>query len=244
MKSTRAPIHPSRSQPTGTEGIRTTTARRKRSLGRSVLAAIAMVAILAGCDSLQPDKTSLIAPTSGTQERPRCDACHGMGPRTGAHRFHLDTLRAMNMDQHITCMDCHAASIAFSQAPIQDTIYFNPDPLKPSFHSANFPWQKFDRTGAFEVVTVDSMPVAVAEREAGAENPAWMTKGSSSKSIPGHANGTVDVVFAERNANWTDGQGVVRRASWNAGRLSCNAVACHGSQAADTAKYVWKDPAK
>lgn len=208
------------------------------------MASIVALGILAGCDSLQPDKGPLLAPTSSAQERPRCDACHGMAPRTGAHRFHMDTLRVMNLDQHITCMDCHAASIAFSSAPVQDTIYFNPDPRKPSFHTANFPWQPFQRTDALEVVTVDSMPIAVGMREPGAENPAWMTRASSIRSIPGHANGTVDVVFAERNANWTDGQGVVRRASWNAGRLSCNAVACHGTHADDTVKYVWKEPSK
>lgn len=194
-----------------------------------------------GCDALQPDKSNLWATSSAPAERPRCDACHGFAPRTGAHRFHLDTLRVVDRDQHITCMDCHSASIAFSKTTVMDTTFFNDDILLPSNHSSNFPWMDFVRGEQFEVNPIDSMPIAWAPREPGAENPYWITAQSKGPGMPGHANGTVDVVFSERSANWTDGDEVVHRASWNPKRLSCNAVACHGSHAADTVRYVWKN---
>lgn len=91
-------------------------------------------------------------------------------------------------------------------------------------------------------MTLDSVPLAFAARESGFENPFWITKSSNSPSVPGHANGAVDVVFAERNATWTDTLSIAHRAQWDPVRLSCDAVACHGHDARNTSKYIWKLP--
>jgi len=205
-----------------------------------------------GCDALKADTSTLWSTSSAPAYRPRCDACHGFAPRTGGHRYHLDSVRTTS-GRHTTCMDCHAASIAFSKTTIQDTTFWDSDPDFPE-HSASFPWKWFDRTkftgpdANLEVNALDSLPLAWAEREAGAENPFWITADAKGPGLPGHANGKVDVVFAERNANFidfsTDTNGVVHKASWNPIRLSCNAVACHNSDAMDSAKYVWKDVVK
>jgi hypothetical protein len=213
--------------------------------------ALCVLPFLWGCDSLKADTSTLWSTSSAPAYRPRCDACHGFAPRTGGHRYHLDSLRSSGV-RHTTCMDCHAASIAFSNAVI-DTTFFDPNPEKLSNHSADYPWHTFLRPDTIdpsmiEVNSLDSVPMSWAEREAGAENPFWITADAKGPGLPGHANGKVDVVFAERNANFidfsTDTNGVVHKASWNPIRLSCNAVACHNSDAMDSAKYVWKDVVK
>jgi hypothetical protein len=214
---------------------------------RRFLTAMTGIVMLWGCDALQPDKATLWSTSSAPVERQRCDACHGFAPRTGAHRFHLDTMMSVNHSQNqITCMDCHAASIAFSRTKRIDSVFYDPTFVNPSKHTAGFPWQKFIRGETpDEINTLDSTPVAWAEREKGAENPFWITTEAKAPGLPGHANGVLDVVFAQRNDNWIpDGESVPRKATWDPVRLSCNAVACHGHEASNTVKYVWKEPKK
>lgn len=207
--------------------------------------ALAALALLGGCDALKADTSTLWSTSAAPQERPRCDACHGFAPRTGAHRYHLDSVRTVE-GRHTTCMDCHAASIAFSKSSVIDTEFLDMDPEKLSNHTADYPWQNFLRPTEIDpnmilVSTRDSVPLAAAVREAGAENPFWITADPKGPGLPGHANGTVDVVFAERNAHFTDENGGVHKASWDPVRLSCNAVACHNADAMNSSKYVWKD---
>lgn len=209
--------------------------------------AFAALTILCGCDALKADTSTLWSTSSAPANRPRCDACHGFAPRTGGHRYHLDTMQTYSGDRHITCMDCHAASIAFAKSTTMDTMFFDADPMAMTKHTANYPWQDFirpdmqDPATQFEMIPTDSVPLAWTTREPGAENPFWITADAKLPGLPGHANGQVDVGFAERNANFTDDDGGVHKASWNPVRLSCNAVACHGSDALDSSKYVWKD---
>jgi hypothetical protein len=210
--------------------------------------ALAVLPFAWGCDALKADTSTLWSTSSAQVERPRCDACHGFAPRTGAHRFHLDSVRTVN-GRHTTCMDCHAASIAFSKTTVVDTEFFELDPEKLSNHTADFPWRDFLRPteidpGMISVTERDSVPLAWAPREAGAENPFWITAEAKGPGLPGHANGSVDVVFSERSAHFASDDGAIHRASWNPVRLSCNAVACHGSDALDSLKYVWKDVVK
>lgn len=210
------------------------------------LTAMTGIVMLWGCDALKPDKTSLWATSAEPVERPRCDACHGFAPRTGAHRFHLDTLRTASRGQTIGCMDCHAASIAYSRTSVVDTTFFQID--GPALHSKGFPWRDFLRPSEIdpnmiEVNLIDSFPLAAGVRETQAENPFWITAEAKGPGLPGHANGKLDVVFAARN-DYKDDTGLAYKASWNPLRLSCNAVACHGSHAFDTVKYVWKEPKK
>jgi len=204
------------------------------------------IVMLWGCDALKPDKTSLWATSTEPVERPRCDACHGFAPRQGAHRFHLDTTLTVSRGQTITCMDCHSASIAFAKKPVIDTAFFQAD--GPTLHTKGYPWRDFLRPSEIdpnmiEINQLDSFPLASKDREPGAANPFWITMEAKGPGLPGHANDTVDVVFAARN-DYRDDAGAVTKASWNPVRLSCNAVACHGSEAFDTDKYVWKEPKK
>ncbi len=211
------------------------------------LIAMACLFGLAGCDALQPDKSGLWATSSAPVERPRCDACHGYAPRTGAHRYHLDTtmqLASRHSIRQITCADCHAASIAYSPPHMQDTLYSSNNNHVPDKHTAGFPWRDFPRPPTFDdILSLDSVPLAWAPREAGAENPFWVTASAKGPGMPGHANGNVDVIFAERNATWypDDTTQAPQRASWDPVRLSCNAVSCHGSCASQTSRYIWKD---
>lgn len=209
--------------------------------------ALATLPFVWGCDALKADTTTLWSTTTEPVERPRCDACHGFAPRTGAHRFHMDTSKMVAGMQTITCMDCHAASIASSRTTVLDTMFFDMDPAVLPKHTKGYPWWDFPRPDTIdpnmvEIKAIDSFPLAFAAPEPGAENPFWITAAAKAPGLPGHANGTLDVVFAERHANFTADDGSVHRASWNPVRLSCNAVACHGSEALDSMKYVWKEP--
>ena len=213
---------------------------------RALLAGFAAMSMW-GCDALKADKSTLWSTSSAPMERPRCDACHGFAPRNGAHRYHLDTMLSVDHSQNqITCMDCHASSIAHSRSLKMDSVFYDPAFSNPSMHTAGFPWTNFARGSVpDEINAIDSTPIASADREPGAENPFWITAEAKGPGLPGHANGSVDVTFAERNDNWIpDGDSVPRRANWDPVRLTCNAVACHGHRAAETSRYVWKEPKK
>jgi hypothetical protein len=222
---------------------------RRRGIG--ILASLAIA--LSGCDALQPDTASLGRAQGQAQVRPRCDACHGYAPHTGAHRYHMDTTLQVSYPTagygtaklkttvQITCADCHAASIAFHAGPWPDTVYQGTGGA--AVHTQGWPWIPFDRAsqGTFSVTQLDSVPWAFASREAGAENPFWITRSAPGPGQPGHANGAVDVVFPERDAWWTDPtDGSVHRATWDPVNMSCSAVGCHGSNSLDAGYYTWR----
>ena len=221
---------------------------------RSLIWSLPLLAGLWGCDSLSPDSQALAAPANGPQDRPRCDACHGYAPHTGGHRYHLDTAFQVSYrvssygtsrrstTRQITCANCHAASIAFQANPVRDTIY-RASTGHADRHTSGWPWMPFNRAtaGTFDTATLDSVPIPASTREAGMENPFWVTQSSNVPGAPGHANGAVDVVFPERDAYWTDPQdGRTYKATWDPIRMSCAAVACHGSQSLDGELYTWK----
>lgn len=93
--------------------------------------ALAATVLLAGCDSLQPDRSALLATSERPDVRPRCDACHGFAPRTGAHRYHMDTTRTVSLGRHMTCYDCHSASIEIHRTPMLDSIYYGDGSTQP-----------------------------------------------------------------------------------------------------------------
>lgn len=190
---------------------------------------LAGIAMFAGCDALQPDRSALMATGTAPVDRPACTACHGYAPRTGSHRFHMDTteLRATS------CYSCHAASIAVSSAPVTDSLFS--DSAGNFVRTQGWPWLDLDRSKlTFQDFTeeIDSMPLLVRWRAPGAEQPEWLTRTSLAHGLPGHANGTVDVVFSREH----DVQG--QRPVWNAQRLSCNTVKCHDRKLEN---YEWKD---
>lgn len=222
---------------------------------RRLFNCLAACALLTGCDSLKPDTSSLLASGSTPQQRIQCDACHGFAPHTGAHRYHLDTSfqitypttaygrRRITTDVQITCADCHASSIA-TVSGVVDSIYKFPD-RSAQFHTAGWPYRPFQRDSRYlvDTVTVDSVPLAYASRADNAENPFFVTKSATNPGFPGHANGSMDVVFPERDAYWKGSDGIVHKATYNALRLSCAAVACHGSQSLDDSiRYTWRQP--
>lgn len=214
--------------------------------------------LLASCDALQPDRTALMGVSTAPRERPRCDACHGYAPRTGAHRFHLDSLLQATSSQLITCASCHAASIAtgirldtaFRAFDPSDTV----DGELMTYHSAaGWPWKPFDPStlpGILDTTVVDTAraPLYWKPRSGAEEQPQWITRTAGAPGLPGHANGRVDVVFAEGlgydSVEFLDDTTTITRpykAVYDQPRLSCNAVACH-KFAMDEAHYLWKEP--
>ena len=151
--------------------------------------------------------------------------------------------RRISTTVQITCADCHAASIA-TVSGVVDSIYQFPD-QSPAFHTAGWPYRPFvrDPTYLVDTVTVDSVPLPYTTRVAGAENPYFVTKSSPDPKQPGHANGSTDIVFPERDAYWKGPDGVVHKATYNPLRLSCAAVACHGQNSLDDSiRYTWRQP--
>lgn len=223
---------------------------------RRLFCGLVALALLTGCDSLQPDTSALLANGPGPQQRLQCDACHGFAPHTGGHRYHLDTTFQINYPTaaygrrriaaqvQITCADCHASSIATTSG-VLDSIYQFPD-QEAQFHTAGWPYRSFPRDSRYltDTVTVDSVPLPYAGRLAGAENPYFVTRSAPDPKSPGHANGRMDIVFPERDAYWTSPvDGSVHKATYNPLRLSCAAVACHGPQSLDDSiAYTWRQP--
>jgi len=214
--------------------------------------------LLAACDALQPDRTALTSSAvGGVVERPRCNACHEYAPRTGAHRYHLDTLRQGSTSPLITCATCHAASIATHI--VSDTAYRFVDPSDHSdtaktmtYHTAaGWPWKPFKLAMAdsliFDTTVTDTVtvPLLWQPRGAGDEQPQWVTRTAAGPGLPGHANGAKDVVFApglDYEEILDDGSRVPHKAAWSLARLSCNAVKCH-KDPMNEAHYTWKEPA-
>jgi len=219
---------------------------------------IPMLALLASCDALQPDRTALLGVSTAAQsDRPRCDACHGYAPRTGAHRFHLDSLRQATSSQ-ITCASCHAASIA--TGTVLDTAIRAFDPSNPiegellTYHTAaGWPWKPFNAALLVNIVdtTVNdtaSTPLYWEARTGSAEQPQWITRTATAPGLPGHANGRVDVVFGQGmgydSVEFVDDTTTITRPykpTFNPARLSCNAVACH-KLPMEESHYIWKEP--
>lgn len=202
-----------------------------------------LLAILSGCDALQADRTALLATSTSPADRPSCSACHGYAPRTGAHRFHLDTA-ALRV---ASCHNCHAASIAVT-GPVFDSAFTDPQGRIVRTHG--WPWQPLDTAGLVYQpdysAPLDSSPRLARWRQPGAEFPEWITRTSSHPDIPGHANGRVDVVIAaEHDATvriQTD-SGTIRvraRATWNPQTMTCSSVKCHDDPSRE---YAWKEPA-
>jgi hypothetical protein len=188
--------------------------------------------LLSACDALQADRTALLATSATPAERPSCNACHGYAPRTGAHRFHLDTI---NQPRHAeSCHDCHAASIAMS-GPVFDSLFT--DSIGNTFHSKGWPWQALDTSKLtyqpdFSEM-IDSAPLVARWREPGAEFPEWITRSSSRAEIPGHANGKVDVVFAKTPSI----------SVWDPASQTCSSVKCHEPDLHPSGfVYRWKEP--
>ncbi len=200
------------------------------------------LALLSACDALQADRTALLATSATPAERPSCNACHGYAPRTGAHRFHLDT----TAQRVASCHDCHAASIAMS-GPVFDSAFRDSQGRIVRTHG--WPWLRLDTAGlTFQPdysAPMDSSPLLARWREPGTEFPEWITRSSSRPDIPGHANGRVDVVIsADHDASiriQTD-SGTTRvhmRATWNSQTMSCSSVKCHDEPSRE---YAWKEP--
>lgn len=228
-------------------------------MNQALLATISLSVLLAACDALQPDRTTLLGVGAGGQvDRPRCDACHGYAPRTGAHRFHLDTLRQSTTPQQITCASCHSASIATGR--VRDSAFRFVDPSDTvrgelmTYHtSAGWPWRPFNAALLVNVMdtTVDDTAMSPLHWEArtdDAEQPQWITRTALGAGLPGHANGSIDVVFGSGlgydSVEFVDDTTMVSRpyqASYDPVRLSCNAVACH-KFAMDESRYLWKEP--
>jgi hypothetical protein len=215
---------------------------------RRALTALACLAVLQGCDALQPDKTALAGSGAGNAIAFRCDLCHGNPPNTGFHRYHVDTLGMKgNYTQGIlsvTCISCHSASIAHAEgAGVIDSIFTDPaDTLSASpvaYHTSGWPWRAIDRSQLVFSTVSDSLvdpPSGSFQAPAGESHPDWAVVASKGPGLPGHmSGGRADVVF-QRGSDWIDRtydqdgnqiDSVVHPATWNPVRMSCGMVACH-----------------
>jgi hypothetical protein len=159
---------------------------------------------------------------------PDCASCHAYPLEDENHHFHLfHTQPDKAINGSITCMDCHAASVARRPHPLLDTIFMDPDGNEWS--SEDFP---VDPAGpsladtiraAFTPVRVDTLrqerPVPVPEREGRLpEITEYMTSLA-------HMNGVVDVVFHPRVTDTAKFPGM--RPEFNRPRETCSAMACH-----------------
>ena len=228
----------------------------------SILAAIAALASLEGCDSLKPDTGTLLATNASQSAGMRCDLCHGNPPNTGFHKYHIDTLGMKGTSipgvPVISCITCHSATIAHASGTlVLDSAFTDLDNI--SFHTHGWPWNNFERTADRQFYgTTDSMidpPLGNFMAPLGQVRPDWSVTSATDPDSAGHMNGRVDIRF-QKGLDWNqdiyvpaaDGSDslvatIPHTATWKPLRMSCGMVACHhhdNGEDSDTSNfYVW-----
>lgn len=170
----------------------------------------------------------LTARSATAARNPDCASCHAYPLEDENHHFHLfHTVPNKEINGPITCMDCHATSMARRPFTLLDSIYA--DSLGNEWSSADYaadttqPPLADSIRGRLTFVRVDTLrqerPVPVPERDGRLpELTEYMTSLA-------HMNGVVDVVFHPRVTDTAKFPGM--RAEFNRPRETCSAVACH-----------------
>jgi hypothetical protein len=178
--------------------------------------------LLTGCDwlpRLAPGEDLLNPPGRPVARSPDCASCHPYPPADPNHEFHLhdkdvkeEMAKHAGLNGDVTCLDCHAASIArftsgagFRPVPASDADSFPP---------------------AATEAEVRALVAAYARR---GESPPWTTARA-------HFDGTVQVGFT---ANLV-AAGRPLSTAWKPAGMTCSAIACHESLS-DTYRWT-EDP--
>lgn len=185
--------------------------------------------LFAGC----MEEAELTARTAVAARAPDCASCHAYPLEDENHHYHLfHTQSDKAINGPVTCMDCHATSVARRPNVLLDTIFVDPTDASPEpneWSSVDFPVDPAGRSladtirAAYTPVRVDTLrqerPVPAPEREGRLpELTEYMTSLA-------HMNGVVDVVFHPRVTDTAKFPGM--RAEFNRPRETCSAVACH-----------------
>lgn len=199
--------------------------------------AAAALAGLAGCLK----KEELTARATGPISAPDCAACHAYPIKDTNHVVHLfDNFVDKKVNGPVTCLDCHATSIARRPHVVLDSIYRDSDGNEWS--TADFPIDPkgptiADTLRTFPFLRVDTLaqerPIPVAPRP-GAK-PLWEEYVTSLA----HMNGKVDVEFHPRVTDAARFEG--RKAEFMPAKETCSAVACHPN---DNPYWRFADSAK
>ncbi|MDB5051238.1 MAG: hypothetical protein JWO30_4309 [Fibrobacteres bacterium] len=186
-------------------------------------------ALILACDG-NLDSKDLTAVTAIPQAGPNCAGCHPYPDIDYQHYSHLLQIGRNHADNSpVTCLDCHATAIAFTESPIIDSIFLDSfgdtlsllnNPYDPSIHG--YPMLRADTLRR-------QLPILMPAR---------------SGAMPGireyvtalaHLNMVVDVAFDWRSSDTARFSGTF--AGYDREEQTCSAVACHGGRRI----YRWRD---
>lgn len=149
------------------------------------------------------------------------------------HVYHLlETDSSITSNRPITCLNCHAQSMASHDVTFLDTIY--QDTNGNEFHALDFPDDPELRT--FRLLRVETLikprPVPMPPRPGPQpEMLEWVT-------ALAHMNGVVDVEFDSTSIDTGRFHGA--RAVFRPEQQTCSSVACHPNPGA----YRWAAPSQ
>lgn len=187
-------------------------------------AALLLALALGGC--LEKDELTARSAAVTASPGPDCASCHGYPLRDTNHLFHLFAAGPMKtVNGSITCLDCHATSLASRPFSVIDSIFV--DSLGNEMSTYDSPRLARDSLRFVRVDTVHhDRPVRASDR------PGRVNELVEYVTSLAHMNGKVDVVFHPRVSD-TVGKWPGRKAEFNPVRETCSAVACHPGSAND-----------
>lgn len=201
------------------------------SLKFSFFSVLSGLLLLIACMDTSLDPDALIAKTTTPQSGPACASCHGYPLRDTNHVYHLfETDSSITNNRPITCLDCHARSMASHRVTFLDTVY--QDTNGNEFHAIDFPDDPELRT--FRLLRVETLirprPIPMPTRPGPlSEMVEWVT-------ALAHMNGVVDVEFDSTSVDTGRFHGT--RAVYRSEQQTCSSVACHPNPGA----YRWAAP--
>ncbi len=176
---------------------------------------------LISCDFPFSTRSDLASTSPASPNTPDCSACHNYPLQDGNHHLHLLEEGGNRMlNGRITCADCHNTSVPSIPVMVLDTLF--EDPATGTSYYSSEPHASISN-GAWKMISIDTLiqnhPIT-AHREKGPTPKIleWVTGIA-------HMNGTIDVVFDDRNSDTVRFHG--ERAHFNPARETCSAVACH-----------------
>jgi hypothetical protein len=194
----------------------------------------ACTALILACGDWKNDPDSLTARTSAAAvPGPDCSSCHAYVLNDSNHLFHFfkaDSNKSIN--GAVTCLDCHARSIAWKETPLPDSIFV--DSFGGFWSSLDYPKSAAIRTYRLERIDTVRQHRPIPEKPEPGRIPAYREYATALA----HMNGRVEVAFDPRVTDTSKYSGA--SAAYNPSQETCSAVACHERQN----PYRWAAPSK
>ncbi len=203
-----------------------------RALATLLVAALIAIG-MAACGDWKQDPKSLTAVSAAPRVGPDCAGCHAYVLNDSNHLFHLfaaDSNKAIN--GAVTCLDCHATSIARREVVLADSIFV--DPTGGFWSALAYPKSATIRSYALARIDTVRQHRPVPEPEVSGRKPAYREYVTALA----HMNGKVDIVFDAHVTDTAKYSGAVP--AYHPKEEPCSAIACHER----VNPYRWAAPSR